>query len=536
MDTNNTADTDDKSPSNSDTVPPPSCHTGAEPENCDNGSASHSERHRDGDDVRHVLFISHTTWSVVIPTLLRTKYPYFAYSAAKLPRPNRTRYVGVVALPAPDCESLPCEESIMGMLVSIGEALFPLVCVMAAMLKKVYFQSPLIVGKVCANLNAVCLARHIFVPGLYQFNLDTIAPSMLAYSVTNYLKSYDEPYRTKCFSFFTWLVSASSLHDSIPAPPVQSAFNLACQLGDKEIITWFIMTLPNHISSSCAPAFQVLCENGRQDLAELVHSNLRISSTSISTSVLEATCLKHHCDIVKWLIEKFELSTWDVRWKDNLVFKTFAEEGNIELAQWLTKKFSLDSNDAAAGNNYAFYESCQRGHVEFARWLYETFKLPRLPMIVPTLFRSACGNGWLDMAKFLHSIEKQTVNQIRNPLVGSPIFSVVCEEGFLPIAKWLKKTFSLNTSDVRVDHYHPLTSAVVNNHTDLASWIIHAFHLSFDELWSVLMAWCSEGYLNGVKWLFETFPTISPPTRLRAIEIARTNKHFAIVEFLESYP
>ncbi|KAH3767531.1 hypothetical protein Pelo_591 [Pelomyxa schiedti] len=518
-----------------------------------------AERRREAE---RVLWVSHTMWSVVLPTVIRLRYygsgASSSSSSSSATLPNNTSSLRSLwpsskfswpggERDAPAARSygrdfVGVDVGMIGVIVSLGEALFPLAYLVGPLLRQLYSTAYLEIGKICANTCALSVARHVFCKDrTSQFSIYTTGPQMFEVAFTNYLNSRDELSRGKCFDFSNWVVSEAYLNSGSPSICVQRAFHLCCQLGDKDSILWFLDKLSNQITPVCATdAFRILCENGRQELLLLLDQQVHTDKHRIVVQrVLECTCRKHQCHTARWLIEKYAFSSGEVRTEDNIVFKSFAEAGDLETAKWFTKTFSLDSMDVSTGNNYAFYESCERGHIDFAMWLYGNFKLPSVSFIVPSLFRNACNNGWLEMAKFLHGISKLTIKQIReNP--GMPIFAILCSKGFLPFAQWLKQTFSLTISDVRFDNYLPLASAVGNNHIEVASWIVSAFRLGSSDISSVLLHWCTTGNVAGVQWLCTTFPPASttriPSSKIKeAHHIATARRQLIIADILTDY-
>ena len=84
-------------------------------------------------------------------------------------------------------------------------------------------------------------------------------------------------------------------------------------------------------------------------------------------------CKNGHLEVCKWLESTFNLTTEDIRSKNNYALQLSCWNGHLEVCKWLVSTFNLTTKDARSKNNYALLWACYFGHLEVCKWLEETF-------------------------------------------------------------------------------------------------------------------------------------------------------------------
>jgi ankyrin repeat protein len=147
-----------------------------------------------------------------------------------------------------------------------------------------------------------------------------------------------------------------------------------------------------------------------------------------------------------------------------------------------------------------FYEACKWGDLESVYQLY-TYKYPNLPCHnnLPCQNRReailfACGNGHLDIVKYLFNIS------IQLHVYHNVMFRTACENGHLHVAKWLRKNVAIYIKDNEF-LFH---TCCKNGHLHIAKWLLYLNNdidiLSQNR--SVFVETCSNGHLEVVEWLY----------------------------------
>ena len=141
--------------------------------------------------------------------------------------------------------------------------------------------------------------------------------------------------------------------------------------------------------------------------------------------------------------------------------------------------------------NAAFLAACGDGHLDLAKWLYNDVGGVNVHADNDDAFVDACGNGHLDVAKWLY-------NDVGGVNVQGyhDAFQSACKGGHLAVARWLHD--DLCGVDVHADLHRALRYACAYEHPALALW------LDSDEIWNAVAGrerpvQCEE-YLQAVRW------------------------------------
>jgi hypothetical protein len=327
--------------------------------------------------------------------------------------------------------------------------------------------------------------------------------------------------------FLHWLQFKMSEEETIMAslidkPTAKKLNNYICEYY------WSSKSILTLVSCSFVPA----CLNGHLKVAkwlislEPTHGKIDIHATDEETIdaytcneyAFRTACENGHLEVAKWLLSLEPThGKIDIHAGNNYAFKFACFNGHLEIAQWLfslelihgkfgspSGKFgshsdksdsSLDNLNIHTSNEFAFRTACGRGHLEVAKWLISlepTHGIIDIHTDDKFAFRNACKNGHLEVAKWLHSLEP-THGKIDIHTKDEFAFRKACENGHLEVAKWL---LSLEPThgpiDIHVDDGEANDEYVNNKHTHNE----YAFVIA-----------CANGHLEVVKWLLSLEPT-----------------------------
>jgi hypothetical protein len=166
--------------------------------------------------------------------------------------------------------------------------------------------------------------------------------------------------------------------------------------------------------------------------------------------------------------------------KDKLLlsFLSACETGNLDHAQALWSNFSICLNDryeipswVSPNEVYdlvksSFQRAREGGHINIVNWIVRVCE--------NYVFRNACAEGNLDLAKWTHSIANFTKNDACAHLNHAFLFA--CENGHFDVVKWLHETFNLALDDVSCCNNYAFRMALSNGHIELFNWLLKTFN------------------------------------------------------------
>jgi hypothetical protein len=90
-----------------------------------------------------------------------------------------------------------------------------------------------------------------------------------------------------------------------------------------------------------------------------------------------------------------------------------------------------------------FMSSCEEGHLEVAQWLWSISKETiDIHVRCEYVFRLSCGYGHLDVAQWLWSISNETIDLHASIELA---FRMSCRNGYLEVAQWLSSIYYRHT-------------------------------------------------------------------------------------------
>ena len=146
--------------------------------------------------------------------------------------------------------------------------------------------------------------------------------------------------------------------------------------------------------------FNVCVEYGRSD-SEWVADRVSLTLTNIQEA-LEFAAKKGHLDVLKFLVDRFELTADDARDDNNAALGGAASNGHLDVLKLLVDRFELTADDARADNN-AMLRAASNGHLDVLKFLVDRFELTADDARAEDNYalEGAAGNGHLDVLKWL---------------------------------------------------------------------------------------------------------------------------------------
>src|SRR6056297_1461905 len=206
------------------------------------------------------------------------------------------------------------------------------------------------------------------------------------------------------------------------------------------------------------------CKKGHFNTAKQLyidHSNV-IDIHYNDEEAFRLSCLYGHIEIAKWLIQlgHEEGRPIDIHARYESAFCFSCGNGNLEVAKWLIQltfpkviqrgstgappQYGKDEGypiDIHAQDEYAFRLSCGNGHLEIVKWLIQLGQDEGNPIDIHAqddfAFRFSCGNGNLEIVKWLIQLGKEEGQPIDIHAENDLAFRKSCMNGHFEIAKWL---------------------------------------------------------------------------------------------------
>lgn len=144
-------------------------------------------------------------------------------------------------------------------------------------------------------------------------------------------------------------------------------------------------------------------------------------------------------------------------------------------------------------------------------------------------FMSACGNGNIEIAKWLIEINSKDFSKMDG-------FYLACMNGELNLAKWLSKNYQCDTNFIHETEFFNsiLEELVIKNNLETIKWLHeislkHNLHPNYEVL---MTRACENGYLEIVIWLYDKVDLFS--TVSENVEFIATYEHFDVFEYIYS--
>jgi ankyrin repeat protein len=243
-----------------------------------------------------------------------------------------------------------------------------------------------------------------------------------------------------------------------------SAFCSACSGGSLEIAKWILEIHPElDISASNEYAFCCACENNHIEIVKwLFEINPTMDISALDEDAFCKACNNGHIEIVKLL---FEIKpTINISILNEYAFRRACQKGHIEIAKLLLE-VKHDIN-LLADHNGAFCGACDNSCLEVIKWLLEL-----TPTInVSCYFHSACESGNINTAKLLFELKPSDIDIYAE---NDYLFRFACDNDCLDVAKWLcslnPTKYSLVIVDQSIDSFYINENIIITGSVEVNS-------------------------------------------------------------------
>lgn len=217
----------------------------------------------------------------------------------------------------------------------------------------------------------------------------------------------------------------------------------------------------------------------KKEISDYLEENENIPS---EINILRWACMSGELEIVKWVIDNFEITTEIIRQDNSFCFIHCIGNGYIELAEFLRDKFSLNRGDAAACDNSGIIWACLNGKLDMVKWLCENFELTKQDILdsQSEAIINCCLSGFFNILKYLNDTFKLNKNDV---IIG---FGYITRHSLSDL-DWFINVFNIERTDVIKEMKKILGFISVNN----LEYLISKFNITQKEL-------MKEDYLTGI--------------------------------------
>lgn len=275
------------------------------------------------------------------------------------------------------------------------------------------------------------------------------------------------------------------------------------------------------------------CERGHADVAAHVYARHGLVPAQLlvcDPSCFHAACEGGHLRAVRWLASLGGAIPEDLHARET-AFHAACVSGNAELVTWLYESGVFRES---LGVRAALLRECFGRRVYMARALYALgAPLHGFRGLVPSLIVRACGDGRLDMARWLHSLDV-TLDELR---AINALLDVVVHYS-IEAARWM---FSLGftLADLNKSDYYVLTTLCMFNELEKARWVVSlgiTVENAREPLIRSLQYACMCGHLELARWIVSLGLTLEDvcADAYTAFAWACSNGHTHIAEWIVS--
>jgi len=208
---------------------------------------------------------------------------------------------------------------------------------------------------------------------------------------------------------------------------------------------------------------------------------------------LYAACSQGNLEIVKWIVDNFEVTADDVMPLEDNLFCPLAEachKGHTSIAHWLVNRFDLSHVPQAAQRaQQVMYYACSYGHLPTVKAIYETFGGDCIAISGSTCaLRASCYPGAVDVAEWI--INSVSVND--ESITVS--FLAACESKQFHMAEYLLTKCHIVHREL---FYAALIEAVNYGPIETVDWAIEKLDLDHESPRNATILYKRYNHLTG---------------------------------------
>lgn len=203
-------------------------------------------------------------------------------------------------------------------------------------------------------------------------------------------------------------------------------------------------------------SFMEVCMRWNLHAAKLLFEKYKSKIRMNQNDSLEYACHKWNIELAQWLIDNFNVNTWNIlKTVDNeshimrymkknglerkfnkmqTIFKLHCSEGNIKVVKWLLDEYKIELDDDIKKESIGTV--CMHWHIDIAKLLFERWndKIKETDFFWRTYFMQACENWHLDLAELLLD---QGIDIDAGDRSGFNAFMRACTKWNMAVAQWL---------------------------------------------------------------------------------------------------
>jgi len=232
--------------------------------------------------------------------------------------------------------------------------------------------------------------------------------------------------------------------------------------------------------------FRYAAGNGHLEMVKYLVEKFELTAGDVRSRdnhALRCAAANGHIEMVQYLVEKFELTAEDARANDNVVLRWAASNGHLEMVQYLVEQFKLTAEDARANDNVVLREVAENGHIEMVQYLVETFELTAedARACVNYALRLSAAKGQLEMVKYLVEQFKLTADDARAD--DNFVLRWAAEKGHLEMVQYLVDQFELTAADVTARDHEIQRTAIKKQNQPLLHFLRTRFNMTEEDLY-----------------------------------------------------
>lgn len=218
------------------------------------------------------------------------------------------------------------------------------------------------------------------------------------------------------------------------------------------------------------------------------------------------------------------------RWKD--FYENFLETKNLNESQ--DEKFLvIDKKSLTFPNRkfQLFYHAFRNGYVYTSKYLYHRYNLQNYYFSKHglSLFIKGCREGYLDLVKWIYSLRARKKSfKFNIHHAHEKAFRKCCGNGHLEVAKYLIGIANLEGKSIKIDAYDykthtAFTKACQGNHKHICQWLVEYgrekntpinIHSNIE---APFKSCCCKGHFELAKWLYHVAIELNSPIYSRLI-------------------